>query len=239
MLRALLFIALSPLSAAPLGGGRIHDAFNSWTFEALNAARSEWKPDACLASAIFWSRPGRDDPPAGHLASGEFFEFFFYSPTTNAGLAYHFLSPLQPSEAGLVDRLDSQAIKGEHRAGNAPRCISGLPITIDKAFELARKSGLTISADLIYTARRDMFPTKDFRGQYSDAVLGWNGATFSGSPDEGLSRVPRDREVWVLSSYTPGPPMPQLVSLVALDATSGRTLKVIRGTAGKAVDLRR
>lgn len=112
----------------------INSSFNSWLLEGLQAARKEWRADACFGSAEVRIWPESISPTA-HTAGGELYEFYFYSPSTRD--AYRFRSPFQASSPGVIPEDQQTLRKGPGPANNPSRCVSSIPVALRRAYGIA------------------------------------------------------------------------------------------------------
>lgn len=206
----LLALLASTLAAAPTRDDSINSSFNAWALKGLQAAR-EWRADACLAAALVDSTPGVG-PGVEHLAGGEIYEFFYYS-AENPTADYRFRSPLLPYEAGKISPLEASEEKGPGAIAGPRRCITDLPVTLQRAIAIARKAGLSFDAKNTMEAHRSRFAPADFKNPARAQSLYSPSARFSA----------RGREVWSVAEIFAD----HSVSCVTIDARTGRVLKKV------------
>lgn len=169
-----------------------------------------------LAAALADSVPGsgqKDD----HAAGGEIFEFFYYS-AKNPTADYRFRSPLLPYEAGRIRRDQQSEEKGSGPISGPRRCITDIPVTLERAVRIARRAGLALDARTAMEAYRGRFEDEDFADPNRAQSLYSPSARFSA----------RGREVWSVAEIFGD----HRVSCVSIDARSGRVIKKIFNAPG-------
>lgn len=208
---ALAAALAAALSAATTRDDSINSAFNAWAIKGLHAARAEWRADACLAAALADSSPGSGEK-AEHIAGGEVFEFYYYS-AENPTADYRFRSPLLPYEAGRIRRDLESEEKGSGPIAGPRRCITEMPVTLERAIQIARRAGLAFDARSTLEAYRSRFENADSGNPNRAQSLYTPSARFSA----------RGREVWSVAEIFDD----RRVSCVTVDARTGRVIKKI------------
>jgi hypothetical protein len=213
----LALAAAAALAAATTRDDSINAAFNAWAIKGLQAARAEWRADACLAAAAVDSRPGAGEKEE-HYAGGEIYEFYYYS-AENPTADYRFRSPLLPYEAGKITHVEQSEEKGAGPIVGPRRCITEMPVTLERAIRIARRAGLTMDARTIMEAQRNRFEDADFADFRVNPLHAWP------LTQHAMSFAARGREIWLVAELEPFPG--RGVSCVSVDARSGRVIKKV------------